>query len=73
MIQSSETFDPVKQSSESFDSRQTGKSSTYIQASSAGSYYTYWSFHTYCSDYWGIALFIFITALPFLLCIHTVV
>jgi hypothetical protein len=28
MIQSSETFDPVKQSSESFDGRQTGRSSS---------------------------------------------
>ena len=28
-----------------------------------GSYYTYWSYYLYCSDFWWIVLFIFITAL----------
>ena len=32
-----------------------------------GSYYMYWSYHKYCSDFWWIVLFIFITSLLFLL------
>ena len=32
-----------------------------------GSYYSYLSYYTYCSDFWRIVLFIFITTLPFLL------
>ena len=35
------------------------------------SYYTYWSYYMYCSDFWWIVLFIFITAILFLLYIST--
>ena len=36
-----------------------------------GSYYTYWIYYTYCSDFWGIVLFIFITTLLFLLYVRS--